>query len=222
MKNKENAVLLSILIGFLLLFIAMSITVFVTGGNPLIDTAIRDFAYDIRGDKGGFIFWVFRILTEFGDIIFIVFIAVLGLFYTKLDNRFLVFVFGMLFAVLLNTAFKEVFSRERPYEIYRWMEEESKSFPSGHSVNAAYIFSMIMFTIYKSNYKKSIKLATYITCGTLIPIVMISRIILGVHFFTDTIAGASLGIMVASLCMLLNNLLTSRNILTEGLLKKSK
>ncbi len=57
-------------------------------------------------------------------------------------------------------------------------------------------------------------------CSLIIPLVMFSRLILGVHYFTDVIAGVSVGIMVSCLAMLFYKLCERYDFMTEGLFSK--
>ena len=56
----------------------------------------------------------------------------------------------------------------------------------------------------------------------IIILVMFSRMILGVHYFTDVIAGASVGIMGACLAMQLYKICEKYDFITVGLFDKIK
>lgn len=220
MKTKENLILLVTSITLLILFIIVAIIVYQSGGNLIIDNSIRDFFYSIRGQKYGIIYWIFRILTEFGDIYFIAVLLVATLIYSKLDCRWSLLLIGILLATLFNRSIKGVFSRQRPNEAMWWMEESSNSFPSGHSTSAGFIYPFIAFCMYKSDFSSKVKRISYIICAFMLPIIMISRLILGVHFFTDVVAGALSGAFFSLLFMIALNYCQKNNILTEGLLSR--
>jgi len=67
------------------------------------------------------------------------------------------------------------------------LRSNSTSFPSGHSQNTSSLFYSVF-----AFYKKKWLLITWITFSVL---VMISRMALGVHFFTDVLTGYLLGII---------------------------
>ncbi|WP_052738042.1 phosphatase PAP2 family protein [Bacillus sp. SA1-12] len=102
---------------------------------------------------------------------------------------------AILFSVrLLNYQLKEIFSRERPHfnAVY---EASHYSFPSGHSMNSAAIYSFICYIlITRFIHKKYQKQAMLLSTIILIALIGISRIYLGVHYLTDVIAGFSAGI----------------------------
>lgn len=204
-------------------FLTLSIIVFILRNNPpAIDVFFRDLAYDIRGEKYGFWYWVFIFLTEFGNYTVAVILLIVVAILTKLDYKFFIFMFGIMISLIINVGVKDVFSRERPLIEYRWATEDSSSFPSGHSTAAGFMYTFIIYLVYHEEWDRRKKYIIYILCALMMPIVMVSRIILGVHYFTDVIAGLACGIMVSALCMLLYRYCANNNILTVGLLSKKK
>lgn len=222
MRTKENFILLIISIVLLALFILIASLVYTYGGNLLIDNSIRDFFYSIRGEKYGFIYWIFRILTEFGYIYFIILGLVATLIYTKLDYRWCLLFIGVVLTTLINRSIKDVFSRQRPEEAMWWMEDLSNSFPSGHAASAGFIYPFIAFSFYKSKYSMKVKNISYAICSALLTFVMISRLVLGVHYFTDVLAGAISGAFISVLLMIASNYCSINGILTLGILDKNK
>ena len=182
-----------------------------------VDILVRDFFYDIRGEKGGFVYWVFRILTEFGDIIGIAIIAVLLILYTRFDFRVCLLLFGAALTFLVNKGFKEIFDRVRPLEEMRWQYESSTSFPSGHSANSSFLFSFLCYMAYRSNLKDVFKKVLYVVCPVMIIIVMSSRMVLGVHYFSDVCAGACVGLVMAGILAVLYNVCEKYNFFQKSL-----
>ncbi len=206
-------------IAALLVYIGVSILVYYTKNDPsAFDIWFRDLAYNIRGEKYGFIFWFFRIITEFGDFVFIGVILVAFGLYTKFDYRFFVGLFGLLLAILSNVALKNMYQRERPIEEMRWAQEGTSSFPSGHSTASAFLYTYLAYVFYHLKIKRSSKILWFLGFEVLIGLVMASRLILGVHYATDVIAGYASGIMVACFAMLVYHFCERNNILTEGFL----
>lgn len=88
---------------------------------------------------------------------------------------------------------KTIFNRPRP-NIHRLVELNSLSFPSGHSTSSTILYlslALIFIKLMKKNTYTPILVAIV---GILF--IVISRIYLGVHYPTDTIAGISLGSVI--------------------------
>ena len=207
----------------LIVYVLISIHVGLTKDHVTsTDAQIRDFFYNARGEKYGFWYWFFRIMTEFGDFIFIGIILIVMAILTKLDYRFIVCVVGLLLAIGTNVIVKNIYLRERPYADMRWQEEITSSFPSGHSTAAGFLYTFIAYICYHFNISKTAKILIFIGCLGLIFTVMISRMVLGVHYFTDVLAGLSSGVMVSCLAMVVYHWCEKNNILKEGLISLIK
>ncbi len=202
-KYKNFKEILGIIIG-LAIFTACAVTVAVNkGGIPSIDIAVRDFAYNIRGEKYGVGYWFFRIVTEFGFVFIIIFIFFVFAFFTRIDLRCLFLGAGSIVNYLCNELVKTIYQRPRPIEEMRWMVEKSTSFPSGHSMTATYFYVILAYFCYRSC-RPDTKTRFWILFFSYLTIFLVgfSRIILGVHYFTDVIGGFSLGFSLAMLSII--------------------
>lgn len=95
--------------------------------------------------------------------------------------------------LVLNPVLKEIFQRSRPDEALRMVAEASYSFPSGHSFATGMIYPLFAdFLLRSTNLSKHSTLIQFILILVMVSIGL-SRIYLGVHYFTDVIAGFSLG-----------------------------
>ena len=208
----------------LVTFIVLAVVIYLNRLEPLaLDRAMRDFAYKIRGEKYGFCYWFFRIITEFGFVFTIIPIILVVVILTKFDYRAIIISLGILLATLLNFGLKEIYMRERPFADLRWMNEDSTSFPSGHSTSVGFLYPFLMYLAYHSkSISKKWKYVIYVACSVIIPLVMFSRLILGVHYFTDVIAGVSVGIMVSCAAMLFYKICEKYDFMQEGLIDKIK
>lgn len=188
----------------LLLFIIISAIIKNDINTPSkLDTSIRDFFYDIRGNKGNFLYYLCRILTEISSKYGVIVIALIFIIFTKCDNRALSFIIGALLMILINYALKDIYQRERPIEELRWVTENDLSYPSGHSTASGFTFMFIAYFLYDSKFNKWIKIVGYILCGLLLIIVPTTRLMFGVHYFTDIISGLLNGIFVGSISIIL-------------------
>ena len=219
MENKKWWLLPAIMGGLSLVVLVLFIILLcVNKMEPLaIDVVARDFMYDIRGEKGGFMYWLFRMLTEFGDIVGLAILAVILCVFTKVDYRVCLFVIGAGLAHVVNNVLKDIFERVRPIAEMQWQSESSMSFPSGHSKNASFMFSFIMYMAYKSNIKDVFKKVLYVVCPVMIVIVMVSRMVLGVHYFSDVVAGCAVGLIFSALMIVLYQVCEKKNIFTTNL-----
>ena len=202
MKNK--IIVISTILGIsLLIFIILTIILANNSFDPTaFDISVRDFFYDIRGNKGNAIFWISRIITELGNVYVIIGILLLVLIYTKGDNRFISFALGALLMILSNLFLKDIFQRLRPEEALRWVTENDLSYPSGHSTSTAFTYCFLAYLIHDSKFSKRNKIIGYILCATAIIFIPITRLIFGVHYITDIFGGLLCGIICASITIL--------------------
>ena len=97
---------------------------------------------------------------------------------------------ALLIGIALTMLLKMLIARPRPEDIMNvgfWASATFSSFPSDHASTAFVMFGII------GHHLKKYKLWFYL----LAILVAISRIYLGVHFPTDVLAGAFLGILVS-------------------------
>lgn len=195
--------------GALLLgFVIITIVLACLGYAPLgVDSTIAQWAYDVRGEKGGATYWFFRIITELGYTYFAIFIVLLMGIIWRFNAKTWFFGGTLVFAWVVQKVLKLIFMRERPDEALRWMTETTSSFPSGHSIVVVCVFVLLTYFIITSpNTQKWLK---YVMCGisaSAIFLVAISRLILGVHYFTDVLGGLFLGGAIAGLSIILYNI----------------
>lgn len=97
--------------------------------------------------------------------------------------------------ILINLLIKGLFARARPAFDQIFYQEIGYSFPSGHAMLSLLFFGMAAFLIAEnrdnSRYRRGLLLA-----GLFISLLVgFSRIYLGVHFFSDVIAGWAAGVV---------------------------
>ena len=221
-KNKEILITLLVLIISFIVFLIICALIAKNGGELKIDNKITQKAYDTRGNKGGFIYYLFFIFTQFGYIYVTVIIMILTLIYTKFDRHWLCYLIAVLLAILLHMMIKDIFDRDRPKELYRWSSDLGQSFPSGHSTNATVVYGYIVYYLFKKNYNNIIKYVSLGVAILLLILIMSSRIILGMHYFTDCLGGMLLGLIILSFSILLYNILDHYNIFENPLFNFKK
>lgn len=127
-----------------------------------------------------------KILTHLSSTIVVVLITLLVLIFYKNKKYGFFMSINLILITIFQYILKFLFLRVRPINI-NLIEETGYSFPSGHSLTVFAFYGFIIYLIYKSNLNKKSKKIYTVLCTIIIFIVGISRIYLGVHFFTDVL-----------------------------------
>lgn len=152
-----------------------------------------DFFYDkIIFIKNSQVTTILKLFTMVGGIIGNIILINFILIINKKKGLYLLLDIGII--ILLNMLFKNIFMRERPIGI-NIILEKGYSFPSGHSMTAVAAYGLIIYYLYHSKYRKYMKVSLIILAGVIMFLIPISRVYLGVHYFSDIIAGACLSII---------------------------
>ena len=111
---------------------------------------------------------------------------------------------------LLNWALKQTFARTRPSIVPHLREVMSSSFPSGHALTSAAVYltlGALLMRIAEGRLAKyyCIAIAMFVTF-----LVGSSRVLLGVHYPTDVLAGWVIGMSWALFCWIIERLLERR------------
>lgn len=92
---------------------------------------------------------------------------------------------------VLNNGLKWIVMRDRP-TIDQLVESSSSSFPSGHSASAAAVWAALAFVL-SSHMHTRARQSMLAAAGGIGVLVAASRVMLGVHWLTDVIAGVLVG-----------------------------
>ena len=97
---------------------------------------------------------------------------------------------------MISYLLKISFDRDRPFKAYDFIEKisvgGSSSFPSGHTISAITL-ALAVSLLYKNRYIQTLVFAWAILVGY-------SRMHCGVHYFTDVMAGAMIGLITTYSC----------------------
>lgn len=127
---------------------------------------------------------IMKFITFFSDPVWCILFSVLIIVLFKKISK--VFLINLIAVFSLNTILKLIFLRSRPSDI-NLIIETGYSFPSGHAMISLAIYGLLVYILFKSDYKfKNIMIVILII---LIILIGISRIYLGVHYTSDVIAG---------------------------------
>lgn len=121
-------------------------------------------------------------------------------FFRKKDrNLALLMIIAIAVNTILATAIKNFVARERPYQVFdvRQLvtEENNQSFPSNHT-QLSFLLSTIIFSFYRR---------LGIILFLLSAVIAFGRIYVGVHYPSDVVAGALIGILLALIILKLKH-----------------
>lgn len=149
---------------------------------------------------------VFIIITEFGGPIVVAVALVMTLLLAWRRQWLLL---GAWLAALgggeiLNVLLKQLFHRPRPvfaHPLYRILIDNDYSFPSGHAMGSLIAYGMLAY--FALLFVRSWRARSALLCGTVLLVLLIgfSRLYLGVHYFSDVIAGYAAGGVWLSTCI---------------------
>lgn len=149
--------------------------------------------------------WIsfFQVVTLFGSWLGLVIALFVILRKKKLMAGLLLVTF--VFAVAINFLIKNLVARARPYEsfdfIVNYGGEEGYSMPSGHSVSAGVLATFLIAYIFQTSKSKSFRACGAIFISLFALLIAFSRMVLGVHYFTDILVGLVEGVMFASIAL---------------------
>lgn len=96
---------------------------------------------------------------------------------------------------LLNLELKRYFARSRPELSEALRQASGYSFPSGHAMGSAVVFSALAYLAVRSLKSWRARSAVIALAISLIAAVSVSRVYLGVHWTSDIAAGVSAGVI---------------------------
>lgn len=103
---------------------------------------------------------------------------------------------NMIISSGLNSALKLLIARDRP-DIFRLITETGYGFPSGHAMNNAALYTIVILLTFRLTKSKRIRLPVLIFGTAITFLIGVSRVYLGVHSACDVLAGWILGVAVA-------------------------
>lgn len=136
---------------------------------------------------------IFKFITYLGSAYVVISLIILGFILIKNKKYSLFMSINLISITLLQFILKNIYSRGRPIDI-SLIEESGYSFPSGHSLTAMAFYGLLIYYIYKSNINKNKKIVLEILLSIIILLIGLSRIYLGVHYFTDVVGAFSFSI----------------------------
>ena len=217
--EKNKIVLLSFIIASLLIFFVVAILV-------LTDTTanLDKFCFDIfTTNRLRFFNWLFVFATILGETKIIVLASIVLLALPNRKKIGISLVITVVISALINLLIKIIFQRARPVGYFLenaplgYTMPTSYSFPSGHAQTATVFYFVLTYLLCK-HYVKKDWLRILLWCVTLAFCVLIpiSRVYLGVHFFSDIVCGIMLAIAITSTFIFAHNYIDFKRILHKN------
>lgn len=133
----------------------------------------------------------------------IMIVGVAGLFLSLTKHKYsaLLLLVATIGGSLLDTVLKIQFGRPRPH-VFTWGTHAAmSSFPSGHAMSATIVYSTVAYLAARLQKRTWARWATMLLAAVIIVMIGISRMYLGVHYPSDVLAGAIVGLSWAAFCM---------------------
>jgi membrane protein DedA with SNARE-associated domain/membrane-associated phospholipid phosphatase len=96
-------------------------------------------------------------------------------------------------SAVLNQLLKGLFARPRPFFEHPLLIETSYSFPSGHAMESLVVYGMLAYFAVLALKTWRARTAVVFGAALLVLLIGLSRMYLGVHYFSDVVAGYAAG-----------------------------
>jgi undecaprenyl-diphosphatase len=113
----------------------------------------------------------------------------------------LVWLFAMIATAVLNLGLKSAFGRDRPPFRDPIIDENTYSFPSGHSMGAVIAFGLLAYFLCYALPARRERIFVVVVAAALALTIGFSRIYLGAHYFSDVVGGFAVGGAWLSVCI---------------------
>jgi membrane-associated phospholipid phosphatase len=113
----------------------------------------------------------------------------------------LVWLIAPLGGALLDLGLKGLFERERPPFRDRFIDETTKSFPSGHSMGSLVCYGLLAYVLVLALPRAWMRLFAVSGLTVLVLAIGFTRIYLGAHYLSDVVGGYAVGGVWLGACM---------------------
>ena len=102
---------------------------------------------------------------------------------------------------MVEQILKRTFRRDRPPNVEQWLVAGGFSFPSGHSMGAMVGYGLLAYLVLLRVKRPAARAVVLLCAACIVAAIGLSRLVLGVHFFTDVIGGYAAGAVWISLAI---------------------
>jgi undecaprenyl-diphosphatase len=176
----------------------MSLANLMQDGNPIlerVDQAVWSAARGVRSEGATTFFLVFTLLgtgVGLGILALIIAVVLLARGHPRWATFLVVTAAG---GGLLNHGLKLLFERSRPDMADALWRSHSYAFPSGHAMGSFVVFGALVYLVMRASASARVRSAAVALALILTATISLSRIYLGVHWFSDIVAGLSAGLV---------------------------
>ena len=176
-----------------LIFSLIMLIIMVLNGSVLkIDNKIYNYIAQFINDYNT---QIFKVITFFGSTIFMIFITIILTYFYRKKRGVLILII-MLISTIINNLLKILIARPRP-TILQLVTEKSYSFPSGHTMAITTLVGIILYLIWQPKEKRGrLTIILSLILGIIPFLIMLSRIYLGIHYFSDCLGGYIISIIL--------------------------
>lgn len=159
-------------------------------------------------------------LTALGSVSVLTLLMVLTTGYLLVIRKFpaaTLLVGAALGGTILSYALKFLVGRDRPQIVPHLAEISDPSYPSGHSMLATVIYLTLAVIVAQTVESRRAKIYLVVAALFLAFVVGATRVMIGVHYPTDVLAGWAAGTVWALFCWLLAEWLRNRGVFRPGM-----
>jgi membrane-associated phospholipid phosphatase len=147
-----------------------------------------------------------KVVSMAGSVVFMVIASLLLAGYLLFSSPFsrwvgVYFILAMVGVSSLTKGMKSLSSRDRP-EFLGDFHGATSSFPSGHASGALVFYGFLIYLFVVSKLESKWKWLINLGLSLLVILIGLSRLYLGVHFFTDIVAGYLFGLAWLLICLI--------------------
>ncbi|MEE1295954.1 MAG: phosphatase PAP2 family protein [Bifidobacterium sp.] len=131
---------------------------------------------------------IILIITQAASAVVLIALCVIALIFLKNKKVAAATCINLACEAVLNTIIKEWMRRPRP-DVTRLAVEKGFSFPSGHAMASTAFYGFLIYLIWRYFRNSAGRNWGIALLTVLIPVIMFTRIYVGVHWFSDVLAG---------------------------------